>query len=1536
MPADTKSQQHPPNTSTSFFSPDVEYRPDPARLARRSISIFSRRGAETPEPKPSFIAQAAAMGVAKPMSSRQRTWLTRRRSVCGSPVTGSSAPKSPKSPLRSPGGTILYAVPSAPTPAIGPSRRPSVLQSGPTMPAVEEETASKLSEAGDKLSVISEGPQPAPSQQPPQQQPTGTTAAPSVVSTFLSPSQRPSPITQPDSPSFPKLPLHKLPALPRSHSQKQREMQTRVGVWVDGVVRWDEDPRPQSFLLDAAIEEETGLTPLRADLRRRASASAVAPSSTPAADADAATAEGTSSAHRRRPTLSVKIPPGQPLVTTMAVSTVTNPKAVRPIVPPESLVAQVKKSTTSTTTTTAAVPVAATTTNPRPTSCTVMTVAEESDTATSPDSESARTTGTAAAPVVAAPVLQRVPSKSLQRSAEPQQRISHSSSSCSSPGGDEEAEETGGSVCSKRSSATSVEGGMPTTTTTTARLPKAKSKFAIVPTTTVSVPPTVKEVPSSGSNSTSSSSEPTPVPTRAPSLIAVPTTSAPLPTIARANTTAGTTTVPLPLPSPRILTTAPTSPTGTTSGDALSVAGSAPAIPKKASARRRSGAPRSTKSLRVAAAADRARPSSSAARDVRKSMSMSRLDACDREFMLSAPVLGGAAAAAETGVSPTLSQAELELQAQLVGMAGAAASASRRSSVAGSAVTGKSSAAAATRRRSKVPAAAASGSSEVGSVGSAGAVPPPPPTPQPQSDSAAPSRSSSVHSVMRPPERAPSIPKRSRRREWRDSKGLAEDPQMRMVAQQQQAQPPADGKVESGKLNGPARRKSESEVKSLERKRDAKAFRRSATTAHGRGKRLPQLPTEEQQEKAEIAAAAAGAAAATNETMATAARPASAAMPPIPTITIDDGLIVVDGPRRVPAREVTPEEAARVSAVAAEEVLVGILMALNSPADLHAMAVINRGMYRVYCENEMTLLRQVSFNESPAACEFREWNPPSRGELSKQETRPRSNDSAVMDHTPATWRRGHQRDLAVIEQLKKLILRRCATPRREILQAMATPKHREAGRVNDAFWRLWCFCFIFGCGKGREDDITGQLDWLKGGLLAMNQGCVATVNTNLDFDFASVLLNAPEHFAKGNPNGLSASQLFDMTEMWTCLTALLQAYLGHVELARQHGVFDGIALPNGPESEADKEELLLEEWTYHLLTLGPTVVLEMAQALETPLPTIITSATAEGNASSDDETTSTSSAATANIAAGFALAQARGWTKWQPPQYNGSRNSFLKEPVARLYEERVAAANQRLQHPRAQERKERSRQRLSNLAKEITLRRQNSSCRRLPFIDMAHERPMSVFTVSRHGSRASSIRSNNSVRTAAGVAAAGAAFRSPTIPEETPSEAGAASTSSRGSHPSAPVSALTRPAATNSGPGSAISSLSPASAAAPVAPATTTTTIAPPPRTTTPKPASPIKPVSPVKPAPRHRPPPVSPGLEDRVDAFEKMSLQQKQHLMAAAAAGADAITPDRAVAAIVAMGFSPAQAREALRATDLGEGLRVDEAVELLVRGHC
>ncbi|KAF7191258.1 hypothetical protein HII31_07281 [Pseudocercospora fuligena] len=692
---------------------------------------------------------------------------------------------------------------------------------------------------------------------------------------------------------------------------------------------------------------------------------------------------------------------------------------------------------------------------------------------------------------------------------------------------------------------------------------------------------------------------------------------------------------------------------------------------------------------------------------LRQSRSMSQLDQCDEEFMRSY-------VARRHAQSPTLSQAEQEVRAQLSTMEEQISDCT-------------------------------------------------PPQSSDESASGTLKRRDSVRDVMQPPTRAPTIPKRSRKRDWRSSRQSAR------------------ATMDFSTTDIPCRRRSESHAKSNQPpavETENVALRKGYSVHHSKRSQdlliLPQLEVHESLQDM-LADANVG----------------------------EQNEDVSAGPSPIFEEGAAP---AAVPSASAEEVLLGILSNLTSTDDLFNTAIINKGMYRVYKENEMFLLRTVMANQSPAAWELREWSPPERNEVAS------SKASSQLEHDPLSYMRCFRRDLGVIERLKRLIMEHCQSfIRRETTFALSTPTHPNAQRFNDSFWRIWCFCEIFGGKKGREEDITGQLDWLKGGLLANNQGFSATVNTNLDFEMSSVLLNAPDHFARANANGLAASQLFDMTEIWTCFTVLLQGYSGRVMQARDFGVFDNCDLVEG---DIEAEEAMLEEWIAYLLTLGPSVVLDMALLASDTTPS------------------------------GFAYAKQQGWTNWTPPVFNGSRSNFLKEPVARSYEEQVAAAKLRLQDPVEQEQKEMSRKRVASMAAEIRLRRQSSDYRRLPFIDMKNERAMS--TASRQSTVSSSsrstIRSSNN------------------------------KTSSRTRRTSAPQ--------TSSNSAKALWQ------------------------------------------APRS----ISPIIEDRVESFNRMSLINY-------AQGQAEDTSEIAVQRIVAMGFPPNKAREALRQTDMGDGLRVDRAIEFLLR---
>ncbi|KAL1311300.1 hypothetical protein AAFC00_001482 [Neodothiora populina] len=472
----------------------------------------------------------------------------------------------------------------------------------------------------------------------------------------------------------------------------------------------------------------------------------------------------------------------------------------------------------------------------------------------------------------------------------------------------------------------------------------------------------------------------------------------------------------------------------------------------------------------------------------------------------------------------------------------------------------------------------------------------------------------------------------------------------------------------------------------------------------------------------------------------------------------------------------------------AEAILVRIMSSLTTIQDLQAMSVINKGMYGVYRANEIGLLRAVLQKQSSAAWELREW---SMADFADSDDCFWTNSQV---NSPSNYLNGIRNDGSIIRELKSLILERCQSfLRHETVLALTSERDVNAKRFDDAFYRVWCFCKIFGCDKGREDDVTGQLDWLKGGLLAHEDDCAATININLEFEMGGVLLNAPEYFAKGNVSGLSSSQLYDMAELWNGLAALLAGYHDKVEQARDIGIFHAAGVESG---DLAKEEATMEEWIAYILTLGPAVVLELARHSE----------------DSNDS--------------GLKLAELNGWTDWNLTGAGTSRRTFFREPVARLYEERLTIASSS-SHTAPRDTKDQGRKRVASLAAEIKLSRNSSKYQSLPLISMGNERAMSICA-----------RRDSAVSV---------------------------------SHGEGSGSPLHHQAFWSGRK--------------------------------------------------------ISPIIEERVDTFNRLSLLSLE--------GVAENTADVAVAKIVAMGFSASQATEALKLTDMGNGLRVDRAVDLLLRQH-
>jgi hypothetical protein len=256
----------------------------------------------------------------------------------------------------------------------------------------------------------------------------------------------------------------------------------------------------------------------------------------------------------------------------------------------------------------------------------------------------------------------------------------------------------------------------------------------------------------------------------------------------------------------------------------------------------------------------------------------------------------------------------------------------------------------------------------------------------------------------------------------------------------------------------------------------------------------------------------------------------------------------------------------------AESVILNIYRNLDNFDDLFATAVVNQGFYRVFKRHELDLIRSILKKMSPPAWEYREIAFPGHDMLHDEDlemTRPQE------EYTPFSYLHMQKRDMHIMRSIKTLIKEKCQSYiRPEMAAALVSVDRIETGRVDDALWRIWTFCKIFGSGKAREDDIIAQQDWLKGGPMVHQQTCTFSI---MSTDYMNdTLISAPECFAKGNGDGLTAEQLFDMMELWGCLGALLHDFSDNTALrtaqARECGVYDKTEIRGG---DIDGEESML-------------------------------------------------------------------------------------------------------------------------------------------------------------------------------------------------------------------------------------------------------------------------------------------------------------------------------------------------------------------------
>lgn len=251
-----------------------------------------------------------------------------------------------------------------------------------------------------------------------------------------------------------------------------------------------------------------------------------------------------------------------------------------------------------------------------------------------------------------------------------------------------------------------------------------------------------------------------------------------------------------------------------------------------------------------------------------------------------------------------------------------------------------------------------------------------------------------------------------------------------------------------------------------------------------------------------------------------------------------------------------------------ENAVVSIMESIGSLDDLFNFVLVNKRAYSIFKKRELPLIKSALYKMSPPAWELREMSPPWVSE-SQFWVDP---DAQVPEYTPTLYLDRYARDIYTLAQLKSMILVRCAPfLRRDTLRGLSGVDPVRAEEVDDAFWRIWTFCRIFGSGKGRENDLEGQMDWLKGGMKARSCSGAASTMTE-PFGMNNVLFEPPEGFALGNRGGLSQTQMYDMTEIWTCLAVLLQGLHGKCEEARDVGIFDGMSLQ---PSDTTREETAL-------------------------------------------------------------------------------------------------------------------------------------------------------------------------------------------------------------------------------------------------------------------------------------------------------------------------------------------------------------------------
>jgi hypothetical protein len=242
-----------------------------------------------------------------------------------------------------------------------------------------------------------------------------------------------------------------------------------------------------------------------------------------------------------------------------------------------------------------------------------------------------------------------------------------------------------------------------------------------------------------------------------------------------------------------------------------------------------------------------------------------------------------------------------------------------------------------------------------------------------------------------------------------------------------------------------------------------------------------------------------------------------------------------------------------ISPSAAEKVVLEIMRRLDEPADLLAIAAVNRGFRGTFKRAEPRILHELLLRQCPAAWEFQKNSAQASGDVLSLRT--------------------YTKDKAALTFVKSALLASCGTVLQpETMAGLTGADVARQSRIDTALWRIWTFCKGFGHRSLSEDDIPIQVDWLNGGRIARKRQLKTAVG-------------------RGNRKGLSVTDLEDALELWDHLGKMLSSFNNDVAAARAGGIFERCSI-----DENHTQEWFLMEWTYYIRSLGLPAVLSVFSA----------------------------------------------------------------------------------------------------------------------------------------------------------------------------------------------------------------------------------------------------------------------------------------------------------------------------------------------------